>query len=116
MTLQEFSEKTEMDLRGTLERFANMEPLLVKFLKKFTEDPSFGELSQAVADKDYPLIERSAHTLKGVAGNLGFQSLFLINQEIVDAVRAGNYSSIDDCFARDKEEYDKILKYLAVLD
>ncbi|MDC7286814.1 Hpt domain-containing protein [Blautia schinkii] len=116
MTLQEFSEKTEMDLRGTLERFANMEPMLVKFLKKFAEDPSFQELSQAVADKDYPMMERSAHTLKGVAGNLGFQSLFHINQEIVDAVRAGDYSKIDDCFARDKEVYDNIIKCLTMLD
>lgn len=116
MTLQEFSEKTEMDLRGTLERFANMEPMLVKFLKKFAEDPSFQELSQAVADKDYLIIERSAHTLKGVAGNLGFQSLFHINQEIVDAVRAGNYSSIDECFARDKQEYENIIKCLSMLE
>lgn len=116
MTLKEFAENTEMDFDGTIERFANMEAMLVKFLKKFTSDPTFEELRNAVESKDFSTVERAAHTLKGVAGNLGFQKLFHINQEIVDAVRNNKLDEINLLFEKDKQEYDHIIQNLNLLD
>lgn len=116
MTLQEFASATGMDLDGTKARFANMEPLVKKFLRKFPADPSFRELSAAVEAGDYPTIERAAHTLKGVAGNLGFTELFDVNQKIVDAVRSQHNENIQMYFQKDKELYENITAALEQLD
>ncbi|MDO4273103.1 MAG: Hpt domain-containing protein [Eubacteriales bacterium] len=116
MTLKEFAENTQMDFEGTLERFANMESLLVKFLKKFVSDPTYEELRTAIENQDFSTVERAAHTLKGVAGNLGFQKLFYINQEIVDAVRNDNVDKINTLFEEDKQEYEMIIENLKMLD
>ncbi|MDO4338623.1 MAG: Hpt domain-containing protein [Eubacteriales bacterium] len=116
MTLQEVAAETGIDLETTLARFANMEMLLKKFLKKFPDDKSFQELSRAIEAGDYPAAEHAAHTLKGVAGNLGFQGLFEINQKIVDAVRAGNTEEAAGYFRKDKEMYDNIVAVIKQLD
>ncbi len=116
MTLREFADETGMDLEGTMARFANMESLVKKFLKKFPADPSFAELSKAMEEGDAAGVERSAHTLKGVAGNLGFQELFDVNQQIVDAVRSGHSESLSLYFEKDRELYEKIILALKKLD
>lgn len=116
MTLQEFAAVTNMDLSGTMARFANMEKLVKKFLKKFPSDPSFQELSRAVETNDEEGIERSAHTLKGVAGNLGFQELFDVNQKIVDAVRSRHSENLQIYFQKDRELYERIISALDQLD
>lgn len=116
MTLQEFAAVTNMDLDGTMARFANMEKLVKKFLKKFPSDPSYQELCTAVEANDQGGIERSAHTLKGVAGNLGFQELFDVNQKIVDAVRSQHSENLQMYFQKDKELYETIISALEQLD
>jgi HPt (histidine-containing phosphotransfer) domain-containing protein len=116
MTLLEFSEKTNMDLKGTLARFANMEALVKRFLNKFPDDRSFGELQAAMQEKNYENILRAAHTLKGVAGNLGLTGLFEINQKIVEAVRNQEYDHLDEYFAQDKKEYDTVIECLSSLE
>lgn len=116
MTLQEFAAVTNMDLDGTMARFANMEKLVKKFLKKFPSDPSYHELCAAVETNDQSGIERSAHTLKGVAGNLGFQELFDVNQKIVDAVRSQHSENLQAYFQKDKELYETIIAALEQLD
>lgn len=49
--------------------------LIKRFVKTFLSDPSFGELSSAMAGGDRATAFRAAHTLKGVSANLGFESL-----------------------------------------
>ena len=116
MTLQEFAAVTGMDLDGTKARFANMESMVKKFLRKLPNDPSFKELSEAIERDDYPAIEHAAHTLKGVVGNFGFDELFDVNQKIVDAVRSQHYENIRMYFQRDKELYENIVAVLQQLE
>lgn len=116
MNIKEFAEKTGMDLEGTSARFGGMDALVIKFLHKFSTDESFPALSRAVSENDYAAIETAAHTLKGVAGNLGFMNLYEINQKIVDAVRGKQYESIEPYFREDEEIYKQILECLQELD
>lgn len=116
MTLKEFAENTNLDYEGIVARFCGMESLVIKFLKKFPDDPTFDSLTQAVEAKDYDAIEKSAHALKGVTGNLGLQELFAVNQKIVDAVRSGQYDVIPEYFRKDQEIYDNVMQCLKELD
>lgn len=116
MTLKEFAKNTNLDYDGTVARFCGKESLVIKFLKKFPNDPSFDELAQAVEANDFEEIEKSAHALKGVTGNLGLQDLFEINQKIVDAVRSGQYEALPEYFRKDQEIYNNVMQCLKELD
>lgn len=65
------------DVPGALVRFVNNESLYIKFLSRFLQDTNMQQLQQAVADKDYEEAFKSSHTLKGVTGNLGLDSIYL---------------------------------------
>lgn len=49
--------------------------MIQKFVLKFLDDPTYQELHQAIALKDIQTAFRAAHTLKGIAYNLGFTAL-----------------------------------------
>ena len=65
------------DMDGTLERFMNNEMLCMKFLRKFPEDTTFGEMQKAFAQGDAEEFFKAAHTMKGVSGNLGLTAFMM---------------------------------------
>ena len=62
-----------LDTKDGLTRVAGNQKLYLKLLRQFTEQqgPSVGQITGALAQGDTALAERLAHTLKGVAGNIG---------------------------------------------
>lgn len=100
------------DVQGTLHRFSGNRGLLKKFMLKFPQDATFEKLSAAVAQGDYEAVETTAHTLKGVAANLGFVRLYEACGDLVQAVRQGQYETISALFELTKEEYEKIVSCL----
>lgn len=72
MNLKDALELAGVDYEMTLNRFSNNAMLLERFVKKFPGDKTFQELDAAVGDKRFGDVERAAHTLKGIAANLGF--------------------------------------------
>ena len=60
MELQELKNRINIDIEGSLTRFANMEKMYIKFLKKFREDETFEKLSKAVEEKDRRETEQAA--------------------------------------------------------
>lgn len=92
--------------------------LLERFVKKFPNDKTFEELDAAVGDKRYGDVERSAHTLKGIAANLGFQYLSDLSAEVVNLVRSDHYDkdNIGIAFSRVAEEYEKVVSCVNRLD
>ena len=63
------------------------EKMLRKFVGKYLADPTFGNLESAVAVQDWKGAFLAAHTLKGVAQNLGFQRLYLSSTALTEALR-----------------------------
>ncbi|HWA09101.1 MAG TPA: response regulator [Opitutaceae bacterium] len=64
-----------LDTAGGLRRVAGNEKLYLKLLRQFMENPGATQISAAFEKGDAATAERLAHTLKGVAGNLGAQSV-----------------------------------------
>ncbi len=67
-----------LDTKDGLSRVAGNQKLYLKILRKFVEQQgaAVSEVAQAIAQGDRELAERIAHTLKGVAGNIGARSLY----------------------------------------
>jgi HPt (histidine-containing phosphotransfer) domain-containing protein len=66
-----------LDSKDGLTRVAGNRRLYLKLLRQFVEQqgPAVGQITAALAQGDTPLAERLAHTLKGVAGNIGAKSV-----------------------------------------
>ena len=62
-----------LDTKDGLSRVADNRKLYVKLLRQFAEQqgPALDQIAAALAGGDHGLAERLAHTLKGVAGNIG---------------------------------------------
>ena len=102
MTLQEFYARIGGNYETTIRRLPS-EALVRKFVLKYPGDPSFNQLKDALAAQDWETAFRAAHTLKGVAGNLGLLPLSRAVCAIVEPLRA-----------REARDYGAL--YQAVLD
>lgn len=67
-----YEELGQENYSAVKDRFCGNENLLEKFVVKFLKDPTYKNLEGSVNEGDRQGIEMNAHTLKGVAGNLGF--------------------------------------------
>ena len=116
MNLQEFYNSIHVDSTEVLHRFGNNEAMLAKFLRKFLEDKTFLDLTQAVENKDWEITFRAAHTLKGLSGNFDFKELFELSSKIVERYRAQDYEVIPEWYEKLKICYqttvDNLRKYL----
>ncbi len=98
-----------VNLDEALERFMGNEELLLRFLKKFTNDPSYQSLSKAMN-------EEAAHALKGVCGNLSISRLFELVCKEVELLRGGNGGEeAKQCYLEVVAEYEKVIAELEKL-
>lgn len=82
-----------MDVKDTMSRFMGDEELFALCFKQFSQDKGFSELDEALKAKDFDAAFRAAHSLKGVAGNLGLKNLFSAISELVETLRSKNYTA-----------------------
>ncbi|MCM1112699.1 MAG: Hpt domain-containing protein [Muribaculum sp.] len=75
------------DVKGTIQRFMGNEALYLKFLMRFLDDTSYEAIRENLSNKDYPAVFNSAHTLKGVAANLGLDPVSAAAAKISDALK-----------------------------
>ncbi|MEG2144282.1 MAG: Hpt domain-containing protein [Oscillospiraceae bacterium] len=67
--------KAGIDVTEGMKRFNNEKETYGAFLLKFMEDEYYSELCSALAEGDVVKAFNSAHSLKGVAGNLSLTDL-----------------------------------------
>lgn len=65
------------------------EERVAKFLRLFLADENFGLLTQSVETQDWPTAFRAAHSLKGVALNLGLAALAGSSSAMTECLRPG---------------------------
>lgn len=89
MTVQDFYQTIGGSYASAKQRLMS-DKLIQKFVPKFLEDPTFGELTKAMAEKDWDAAFRAAHTLKGLALNLAFDPLGNAASALTEALRGQN--------------------------
>lgn len=88
MTLKECYAAMEGDYDEVFSRLRKDERIQ-KFVVKFLDDKSFGELKAAVEAGDMDMAFRAAHTLKGVSQNLSLSKLFECTNKLTELLRGG---------------------------
>ena len=63
--------------------------LYVRCVRMFARDNNFDALTQALQAGDTTAVFEAAHTIKGVAGNLGLSPLFSLSSALSDLARPG---------------------------
>ncbi len=114
MTLKECYETLEADFEGASRRLVN-EKLMEKFALKFLNDTSFETLEKELQDKKYDEAFRAAHTLKGVAANLGFTKLQEVSSEMTEMLRGGNAPADETYIEVVRAEYARTVETLKQL-
>ncbi len=97
-----------VNLENALSRMMNNEKLLEKLLVKFLADPNYEGIRQALADGRYDDAFHCAHTLKGVAGNMGMEKLMQADIPIVEKLRVGNHEGIEQDMEALSAAYEEI--------
>lgn len=101
-----------IDSTDTLRRFGNQQSILERFLLKFLDDSTMLALKDAFSCRDKDEFESHAHTLKGIANNLGLYELGAICSKSVQAIREGNFPKALEIFPEIQDEYTRIIKIL----
>ena len=104
------------DAETVLARFAGNEGLWKRFAGKFSDDETFQRLNTSIDSQDYKGIEMYAHTLKGVAANLGFEQLSRDAASIVSAAREQEFEKVPSLFNVVAKEYNIVLDCVGRLD
>ena len=101
-----------MDTQAALRRFAGNAALYERFVLKFPEDDSFQRTGEALRAGDWDAMLTAAHTLKGVAGNLGLPPLYLAAAQIVALLRAGDRDGAAAAYAQLESAYQRLCPVL----
>lgn len=115
MNIREFYPLVGGDFEDVLGRLQS-EVLILRFVKKFPDDPSYRELIEAEEKRDIETAFRAAHTLKGVAASLGFRSLFSAASELTERLRPKKDFPEEELFAAVGKEYRKVIDAVAALE
>jgi len=86
-----------ISIKSGLSKVGGNEKLYRKLLGKFLESNKdvVNEIKKTVQDEDMETAARLAHTVKGVAGNLGADELFPVAGELEKAIKQGETDSLN---------------------
>lgn len=95
----------DVNLSEAMERFIGDEDLYLSCLRKYLKDDAFGRLGESIGKKDYEMAFQYAHSLKGVSGNLGLNSIYEPICSMVENLRAEKYLCIE-------KQYEEVMNCL----
>lgn len=104
------------DYEITLNRFLGNEAMYLRLLGMLPKDTSVDDLGRALSAGDLRGAFEAAHTLKGVAGNLGLQPLYEAVEAVVEPLRRQE----EDCdypglYAEIQSAHKRAIRFLAEL-
>lgn len=99
------------DIKGIMERFIGDEELYCTCFNTFLNDLSFQGIGESLNAKNYEQAFEYAHALKGVSGNLGLTPLYNNVSELVEKLRAKDYTNLEPYYDAIMKEFDKLKTY-----
>ena len=115
MNLEEYYEAIDSDYDDVMRRLGS-ETLVRKFVLKFLDDTSFRGLKEGLENQDAELAFRSAHTLKGVCQNLGFDNLYEVSFDITEKLRGRDTDGCEEHIELNFEEIKAMADKLMYAD
>lgn len=113
-TILEQLKQQGADIEAALAHFCDDEDLYVTCVETIPTDENFPKLQAGLEQKDYDEAFMAAHTIKGVAGNLGLTKLFQTTSDLVEKLRG---KTADDLAGQSfTEELDKIMGALREIE
>lgn len=112
-------EEMGMDVDNTVKRFMGNEALYLKFLNKYQTDQSVASIQQYISEQNAEEAFKSAHTLKGVAANLGLDPIAQCASDIVEIFRGKttfadvDTNRLDTLNGELKNKHDALIRLLA---
>ena len=100
-----------------IKRVMNNGKLYAKLLTKFKTDTNLDELSAFIQAQDWEKAQTTAHTIKGVAGNLSLTELFIQSLDVETQIKGKSlnpesFEKLKTCFAETiKAAEETITKY-----
>ena len=113
--LKEVFQQYGADYETTMARFTGNEQMYLKILSMLPRDKNLHRLDQALQAGDYPAAFDAAHTLKGMAGNLGLTPLYQAVCAIVEPLRAGEKLDYSPLYLSVQKEYEQAVALLELL-
>lgn len=104
-----------IEAESTRKRFCGDADLLVSMLHEFADEDLLEKLPAALGSRDFAVVERVSHAVKGTSANLGFKDLSLACDQVVQAVRAGRTDEVDGLSADALGRYRAIRAGIASL-
>jgi HPt (histidine-containing phosphotransfer) domain-containing protein len=111
-----FLKNRNFDVDGTIERFAGKTDLYEKYIRLFLEEKSYFQLEDAVKNLDYTETENNVHALKGLAGNLGINSVYNASCLMLKELRTGDKNRAIELFDFVKEEFLQACEVIKTAD
>ncbi len=115
MTLKECYEIMGGDFEGVYGRMMKKEALVLKFVKKFLDDGSYNSLKENLEAGNLEEAFRAAHTLKGVAQNLGFTSLYGPSSDLAEILRHGGTDGTEELMVAVTAAYEATIEAIKAL-
>ncbi len=110
--LDDFYSRSGGNSADILMRLGGNEALVMRLLSRFPDDGSFRSLEDALEKGDREVSFRAAHTLKGVAANLGLENIREKASEITEKLRDGDVTAARALMPDLKEAYEAVLALL----
>jgi len=105
-----------IDIKSAMGRVAGNEQLLRKLLGRFVETQSDAaiRIKTAIDKNDFESATRDAHTIKGLAGNLGADVLFHYAQNLEALLKKGNPDQLDTTLETFASELSSLMKRVSL--
>lgn len=114
MTIKEFYAQIGEDDQDVVKRLGS-EALIRRLILKFPQDETFAVLQEALKQQNTETAFRAAHTLKGVAVNLGFTRLYHAAAALTEVLRTAKLAEAAPLLAETETAYRKIINAISAL-
>lgn len=99
----------DVDVDDAISRFSGKEERYIKYLKLFYGDDNYDRLIEAIKRGDCSEAFECCHSLKGVAGNLGFRKIFHNIYDACEKLRVGDMKGVDKLVSDAEGNYCTII-------
>ncbi len=111
MTIKSLYEAVGGDYEDVVRRLIS-EEFAAQLALGFLDDDGFSSLEKAMKNRNAEDAFRAAHTLKGVALNLGFKNLGESASELTEVLRKRTFDGADEPFEKVRADYAVVISAL----